>query len=462
MPHSIATTSDPQPRDTAGRTADVRRSSGDRQSFVRWIFPSRYVTANEDADHRDRLDSERKPQMLGGADLTRAWHAFRVPAQYATILTALTLGIVWGWTEGFVIGALAAMAHVETRYRLRHPDGSPLPSILLDTSLVGAAVFLARVPLAAVGVPFVYLGVTALMLLSLREAAWVFGYALAWLAIILAGPALLNRSTLAGTQGLVVGIVASVIFAGFTFAQIGVLSRALRRYFASLQELVRSKDEFVASVSHELRTPLTAVVGFAQQLKENESSFTPDERTEMIGLVSQQSEEVARLVEDLLVAARADIGTLTIVPTRIDLRELIGSVVTGHARAHGIEAQLPDGESPVIGWADSHRVRQILHNLLVNAIRYGGESYEVTLTQHGNHVRVQVRDNGPGIHPDDRERIFRPYERAHQKPTQPASVGLGLAVSRTLARLMEGDLTYSYYDGSSVFELQLPVPPAVV
>jgi signal transduction histidine kinase len=180
----------------------------------------------------------------------------------------------------------------------------------------------------------------------------------------------------------------------------------------------------------------------------------------MIGFVYQQSAEVANLVEDLLVAARADIGTLTIVPTRIDLQQLVGSVVESHARTHGSPVVLPVGDGPVTAWADPTRVRQILHNLLINAGRYGGNSRHITVTQYANRARIQVCDNGSGIDPADRERIFQPYERAHQEPSQPASVGLGLAVSRTLAQLMDGDLTYHHTNGESVFELELPTQQA--
>lgn len=435
-------------------TDGTSRAAGVWRSWVGWMFPGPTVAKTVGAGKV--VDMKREP--FADTELTAVWHAFRVPVVYATILTGVTLGVVWQWTEGFVLAGLAGVAGVEARYRLRHPGSSPLSSILLDTTMIGAAMFLARVPSAAIGVPFVYLGVTALMLLSAREATWVFGYAVGWLGLILSAPGLLNRPSLDGTQGLIVGAVASVIFATFAFAEIWVLSGALRRFFESLQRLVRSKDEFIASVSHELRTPLTAVVGFAQQLDEDQDRFTSQERAEMIGFVYQQSAEVARLVEDLLVAARADIGTLTIVPTRIDLRHLIGSVVDNHSRTHGLEIALSADDRPVTVWADPNRVRQILHNLLINAIRYGGSNHRITLTTDAQQVLIQVRDNGPAIDPTDQDRIFEPYERAHQESSQPASVGLGLAVSRTLARLMDGDLTYKHEHDESIFQLALPAP----
>lgn len=437
-----------------GSTVEVEaRPEGDSwPSWITWIFPRAAPAKRGSAGN----GADRNREPFAGTDLTAVWNAFRIPVELATILTAMTLGVLWWWAEGFVLAGLAGIALVETRYRLSHPGRSPVSSILLDTTLIGAAVFLARVPSAAIGVPFVYLGITALMLLSLKEAAWVFGYALGWLVLISTAPALLDRAPMEGTEGLVIGAVASVIFGGFAFAEILVLSGALSDYLVSLQRLVRSKDEFIASVSHELRTPLTAVVGFAQQLDESPDEFSPQERSEMIGLVYEQSSEVAGLVEDLLVAAWAEIGTLSIESTRVDVRQLVESVVHSHARAHGTSIAFPAGDFPVIAWADANRVRQIAHNLLVNAVRYGGDNLGIAVARDSGRVLLQVRDDGSAIDQEDQERIFEPYERAHQEPSQPSSVGLGLAVSRTLARLMDGDLTYEHADGESVFQLALP------
>jgi signal transduction histidine kinase len=111
-------------------------------------------------------------------------------------------------------------------------------------------------------------------------------------------------------------------------------------------------------------------------------------------------------------------------------------------------------------YADPIRVRQIIRNLLVNAWRYGGLEIRVALEERDNWAQVHVTDDGPGIPPEDRERVFEPYERAHHRFGQPASVGLGLTVSRQLARLMGGTLTYEYENGWSKFSLSLPRPPA--
>jgi signal transduction histidine kinase len=104
---------------------------------------------------------------------------------------------------------------------------------------------------------------------------------------------------------------------------------------------------------------------------------------------------------------------------------------------------------------DPPRVRQILRNLLTNAERYGGDDVSVVLRRRGRNVEIDVTDDGPGIARTDWERVFEPYQTAHQSPGRPGSVGIGLAISRQLAELMGGGLDYRYEGGRSVFRLWL-------
>jgi PAS domain S-box-containing protein len=220
-----------------------------------------------------------------------------------------------------------------------------------------------------------------------------------------------------------------------------------------LEDLVRSKDEFVASVSHELRTPLTAVVGSTQLLRENKG-LSEDDKAELVDLLASQSMEVANIVEDLLVAARSDIGTVAIAPRLFSLTEAVNSVIAALPATDRLRVRVD--EIPEIVWADPARVRQILRNLLSNAVRYGGSRIMVRAATGESCVRLEVCDDGPQIPVDQQERIFEPYERAHEAGSQPGSVGLGLTISRQLARLMDGDLAYRWVEGRSMFVLDLP------
>lgn len=228
---------------------------------------------------------------------------------------------------------------------------------------------------------------------------------------------------------------------------VGALKEAQRH----LAELVDSKDRFVASVSHELRTPLTTVVGLSSELRDYQQRFTPGEFHEMLDLIATQATDVGHIVEDLLVAARADIGTVSLHTEELDVRPVIAAEVAGHC-----PEVLSLGERELMVSADTTRLRQIMRNLLTNAERYGGDHMEVAAGRGVDQVWIEVRDDGPGISPDHVARIFLPYETAHPTRGVTGSIGLGLAVARQLARLMGGDLTYDRRGGLTVFRLTLP------
>jgi signal transduction histidine kinase len=230
----------------------------------------------------------------------------------------------------------------------------------------------------------------------------------------------------------------------------------LRLETGRLESLVRSKDEFVASVSHELRTPLSAVLGFAQILRDESQSLTAAERMELTITIANEANDIAGIVEDLLVAARSEIGALHVTRVPVDLRANVAQVVEVMSPTSQASIRIGLQAPSLKAVGDPVRVRQIIRNLLSNAIRYGGERITVDIVALGGSVLLAVSDDGPGIPHGEQERIFEAYEIAHDPGSQPSSVGLGLAVARRLARLMSGDLTYERTGNISVFELQLP------
>jgi signal transduction histidine kinase len=213
----------------------------------------------------------------------------------------------------------------------------------------------------------------------------------------------------------------------------------------AMAEVVRAKDEFIANVSHELRTPLTAVLGIASELSGEDMS--PDMRDEMLHLVLEQANEMANIVDDLLVAARAEVGTIPVETQPVDLIAELKTTLDGL----GTVVEMPKASIPPV-LADPKRVRQILRNLLTNAQRYGGPRQRVVAGGLRGHVWIEVRDNGDGIPDEDVNRVFQPYVTTGAE----GSVGLGLAVARQLAELMGGTLVYEHSAGESVFRLQLP------
>lgn len=219
-----------------------------------------------------------------------------------------------------------------------------------------------------------------------------------------------------------------------------------------LEELAEAKDRFIATVSHELRTPLAAVVGFAAELAGRLDDHTREEVLEMVDMISSQSAEVAQLVDDLLTAERAASGNLTIKPASFDLLDESRSV----ADSLGVQLEVTvEGESTP-AWADALRTRQIVRNLLTNAHRYGGDKVRLAVQLREAVAVLVVSDNGGGVRGTDADHIFDPYYRSKPEDPKPDSVGLGLAVARQLARMMEGDLVYRRRDGWTCFELTLP------
>ncbi len=221
-----------------------------------------------------------------------------------------------------------------------------------------------------------------------------------------------------------------------------------------LQELVKSKDEFVASVSHELRTPLTAVVGLSTELLHRWREFSEEEISEFTATIAGQSREVANIVEDLLVAARADIGKVSVYPDKVDIPAEVEAVL--EVFPTDVTERVEVVGEPTWAWADPTRLRQIVRNLLTNAVRYGGDHIEVRYEQRNGTVELVVADDGDGIAPEFEQVVFEPYGRAKQDAAQPGSVGLGLSVSRHLARLMGGDLIYRHDGDKACFKLQVP------
>lgn len=232
--------------------------------------------------------------------------------------------------------------------------------------------------------------------------------------------------------------------------------RSVARQAAEADALRRAnadKDQFIAGVSHELRTPLTTVRGFADILASG--TVPPDEAKDFVEIIRHEAYAMSAIVEDLLVAARVEAGRISIVPALLDMRSVVDDVIGALPGADRTVAnRLAHG---VVATGDVMRCRQVVRNLVTNSIRHGGDQVWVEGQADGDLLYLHVCDDGPGIEPDLREAIFDPYVSRPNDGMRPESVGLGLTVSRQLARLMGGDVLYSYA-GHSRFTLVLPVP----
>jgi len=171
-------------------------------------------------------------------------------------------------------------------------------------------------------------------------------------------------------------------------------------------------------------------------------------------MIDDQATEAGDLIEDLLVISRSDLDQVTVAADPIDLWQQVDSVLAARKADLTVSVEHDGSEAKVIG--DAIRVRQIVRNLLTNAERYGGEHVTVRIVTGDETTSLFVIDDGDGVPEGEQANIFEPYRRAGTPGGVADSVGLGLTVSRNLARLMDGDLTYVYYRDHSFFELRLP------
>lgn len=235
------------------------------------------------------------------------------------------------------------------------------------------------------------------------------------------------------------------------------LHQEARELLDEVQRLMRGRERFFAMVNHELRNALTAVHGWSEMAVRTPPAVAP---LEALGEVLEASEEAMTLVNDLLDLARLEEDRLRITALRVDPGELIrraASRVRPQATTAGVglATRLDHAVPPIM--TDAGRVEQILHNLLMNAIRHApeGTMVEISVAVDGDQACFTVLDEGRGVAEEDIERIFDVYETRREDGP---SVGLGLAVSRRLAVLLGGSLGAVYQPaGGGRFELRLPL-----
>jgi signal transduction histidine kinase len=365
----------------------------------------------------------------------------------AIIIVGVVLGAVWEWAGGFITAALAAAVAVDALIRRREPGRSALPSMVLDITLIGIAMVVVRLEPAGIGAPFIYMLIVPALLLSWGQAWWVMTYAAAWTLIALIGFDIVPFPDAVAAPDVITAI-SYVIFAGLSIALVVVVSGALDRSR-------RSRDQFLASISHEIRTPLTSILGWSRLLRDEHSALGEAEKDEALRLIESEATEVTHIVEELLTAAQLDSGALTVHSRSIDLHGEIVAVVVAKSLDPADAIAVEGNAAPA--WADPLRVRQIIRNLLTNATRYGGSDTWINLSSDEKWCTLAVSDNGSGIPPELEHHIFDPFVQAGHARGDLQPIGLGLTVSRHLAQLMGGDLSYRRESGATRFELTLPI-----
>jgi signal transduction histidine kinase len=228
----------------------------------------------------------------------------------------------------------------------------------------------------------------------------------------------------------------------------------------------RAKSVFLGSMSHELRTPLNAIGGFTELMEMGIHGPVTDDQMAALDRIKVNQRHLLMLINEILNFVRVEGGHTEYhngpVPLLGALAE-VSSMLSGALTEKGLALEGPTGDPATTAWADPSRVRQILVNLMMNAVKYTTRNMGVitlTCSSVGDMAVAELSDNGPGIAPENLQTIFEPFvQLTAGLANREGGVGLGLAISRDLARAMKGDLTANSTVGvGSRFTLTLPCP----
>jgi signal transduction histidine kinase/ActR/RegA family two-component response regulator len=250
---------------------------------------------------------------------------------------------------------------------------------------------------------------------------------------------------------------------GTLYAQQAALNKNLAAANKALETASKAKSDFLAGMSHELRTPLNAIIGFTDALLVGVDGPLNDEQRASLSWVQRGGRDLLGLISDILDLSKIEAGKVTITPEPFNPIELVESVLGQHrplAQPKGLAVELKNEGAPQEVVLDRQRTRQILVNLIANAVKFtttGGVTTVVSGAREEKLI-VTVQDTGPGIEARDIGQIFEEFRQVGPEAVRLEGTGLGLAISRRLARAMGGDITVRSTSGEgSTFTLTLPV-----
>ena len=243
----------------------------------------------------------------------------------------------------------------------------------------------------------------------------------------------------------------------------------LRAANEKLKQLDRLKDDFMSTVTHELRTPLTSIRAFSEILLA-EPEVELAERKKFLGIITRETERLTRLINQVLDLAKIESGRAEWHVTRVDLNEVVADTLAGMSQVFkekgiAVVATLPE-RVPAVR-ADLDRLIQVLLNLLSNAVKFCEPNrgrVEVAVSEHAGYVRIDVRDNGPGISPENQQVVFDKFRQVGDTLTnKPSGTGLGLHISRQIVEHFGGRMWVESRPGEgATFSFTLPVELAHV
>ncbi len=409
-------------------------------------------------------DINRPAAPIDYGDIRLRYQLVRLAAA-ASVAALGLLGLAWGaagWPY-LVVPAVAVGGHAAVR--MARPAAGPLASLLGDVTLFGLLLAALGGLHAAEIAAVAYLAAAALLMLPPWRAAGVLAYTAAWGVAAASLAPLTDLREVTGT-GASFDRLAGLLFLALLGGLLLTASQSVRRLRRRQDEALaaeraanRLKDEFVSMVSHEFRTPLTSIAGFVEALRDSWEQLSQAEIDEFLTIAHNQTVHLSHLVEDVLVIPRLEAGRLPFEPRPFELRPVVQQVVSVllPSGGHDVEVAIPGGV-PI--HADPQRVSQVLRNLIENAIKYGGDQILIEGEPDGDHYRVVVADNGPGVPQASRHRIFEVFEQATKGDARTdRGMGLGLPIARRLTEAMGGTLWHeNRFPTGARFCLTLPRP----
>lgn len=378
------------------------------------------------------------------------------------------IGFLLGW-QAFAVGAalvVGALILNQTGKGGEYTRRRVTMTILADSFAISATLFITGMWEALLLTGSAYVMTSAVLLLPRRIAAAVIVTFAAWTAAGIGfSPVLLPEVAASRPVSLLIAglfLAATLVIVGLSSAALHKVRDVERKLLASERRANALKDQFVSMVSHELRTPLTSIAGFAETLQDGWPDLEEPEINEFLAIITDQSNHLRNVVEDILIIPRLEAGRLNIKPEIFDLSPLAHRLVQIIFPEGGpTEAHVSLSGGPEV-YADPKRVEQILRNLLENARKYGGDEVAVHNRIEEDRYIVIVTDNGTGVPEEDRERIFDHFEQVSgAQNSLEGGIGLGLPIARRLAREMGGDLWFeAAFPAGSHFQFSLPLAVA--
>jgi signal transduction histidine kinase len=249
---------------------------------------------------------------------------------------------------------------------------------------------------------------------------------------------------------------------GALAANVNHMNDELRRLYTELEGVSQHKSEFLANMSHELRTPLNAILGFTQVLRERMFGDINDKQEEYLDDILVSGNHLLSLINDVLDLSKVEAGQVKLDRAPFSLREALDQgvvVVRERASNDGVRIVVSADQDADVVEGDARRIQQVIFNLLSNAVKFtpAGGAVDVTTARVNGEVRISVADTGPGVAPEDHERLFDEFQQAEAGIEQREGTGLGLALSKRLVELHGGRIwVESELGHGSTFVFTLP------